>query len=267
MSKKLFVASFLTLVIASTLTPAQDTTPPRSRRQETPAFQPRPEPSDNTVTATIVKSWGNNPVWDDLNANWSTYGPVPVSIDYTTLIDSDFTYADLVNSNADVLILSDPAGGNQQYSPAEVAAIAKYVQAGHPILATYVTFQNENGNVDNRALAPIFGFSSSLTYDFVSVSNEFTKLARPCLFNKILHPSWLSGGYPFSQVPSSGSWMGNLGTAEAGAQSGTYVGVISGYHEKSLTAIYISNMPEYETVGGDDEQLLYNAITCYVENE
>jgi len=263
MSTKMLVTSFLMLMIASTAAIAQDTSPPRSGREETPAVQQRTEPSANTVAAIIVKSWGSNPVWGDLNVNWSTYGTIPVFIDYTTLINSDFTYADLVNSNADVVILSDPAGGNQQYSSAEVAALVKYIKAGHVIVGTFMTFQHPDQGIDNRALAPIFGLSSSLSYTFVGISNEFTKVANACLFNKIPGPSVMSNGYPNSQVPSSGSWMGNLGAAIAGAESDSYVGVLSGYHKKSATAIYISSMPEYQTLGGDDEQFLYNAITCY----
>jgi len=254
------------LMIVSAAAIAQNVSPPRNWREETPAVQQRSEPAANTVTAIIVKSWGNNPVWADLNANWSTYGTIPISIDYTTLIRSDFTYADLINSNADVVILSDPAGGMQQYSSAEVAALALYVKARHSILGTYLMFQfqTDTENIDNRALAPIFGLSSSLSYTFVGISNEFTKVAKACLFNKIPGPVAKSNGYPWSQVPSSGSWMGNLGAASARAESDNYAAVISGYHKESATAIYISSMPEYQTIGGNDEQFLYNAITCYV---
>jgi len=262
MSKELLVASLLLLMTASTAASAQDTTPPRSVREEVHAVQLRTEPAANTVTAIIVKSWGDNPVWDDLNANWAIYGTIPVSIDHTTLINGDFTYADLVNSNADVIILSDPAGGNQTYSSDEVAAIRKYVEAGHSILGTYVTFQL--GNTDNRALAPIFGFSPTLTYNYVAISNQFIKVVGACLFRNI--SDGFSKGYPFSQVPSSGVWTGNLGMAKAGAESDSYVGVVTGFHRKNGTAIYISNMPEYQTIGGDDEQFLYNAITCYAPN-
>ena len=264
MSRKLLVTSFLVLMIASTAATSQIASPPRWGRQETITVQKRTEPSGNAVTAIIVKSWGNNPVWADLNTNWSTYGTIPVSIDYTTLIDGDFTYTDLVDSNADVVILSDPAGGLQQYSSAEVTALAKYIKAGHVIVGTFLTFQYQKENIDNRALAPIFGLSSSLTYTYFPLSNEFTKVADACLFSKIPGPLAKSNGYPNSQVPSSGTWMGSLGAAMAGAESDSYVGVITGYRKKSATAIYISSMPEFQTTGGDDEQFLYNAITCYV---
>jgi len=264
MPKKLLVAILLTLTtVFAALAYAEDTTPPRPQWREAPAAtQQKAEPTANTVTAIIVKSWGNNPVWADLNENWSTYGTTPVSIDYTSLIDSDFTYQDLVNSKADVVIMSDPSGGDQQYSSTEIAAIAKYAKKGHSMLGTYLMF--EYSSIDNRGLAPVFGLSSTLDYTVAGISNDFTRVKKACLLNKI-PSSWTSKGYAYSQVPSSGSWTGNLDKATALADSDDYVGVITVHRTKAYTGVYVSNMPEYGNVGGYDEQLLYNAITCYVK--
>lgn len=263
MSKNLLVTSLSVLTMVSALAAyAQDvSSPPRNGRQLNPAVQHNTQLPANTVTAVIVKSWGDNPVWADLTANWSTYGTIPVSIDDTTLISGDFTYADLVNSNANVVIMSDPAGGLQQYSPAEIAAILQYARAGHSVLGTYIVFQWNS--TDNRGLAPVFGLSSSLSYEALSIDNEFEKVSQGCLLNKISGSSWLSNGYPQSQVPSSGSWTGNLGTAKAVADSDSYIGVVTVHHTKAFDGVYVSNMPEYQVTGGDDEQLLYNAITCF----
>jgi len=263
MSKKLVSLMALAMVFTA-LAYAEDASPPRASWQQAPsATQQRAEPAANTVTAIIVKSWGDNPVWADLNENWSKYGKIPVSIDYTTLIDSDFTYQDLVNSGADVVIMSDPAGGLQQYSSTEFAAIAKYAKNGHSMLATYATFQYNS--TDNRGLAPVFGLSSTLDYTTTEISNVFDRVKKACLLNKI-PSSWTSNGFNYSQVPSSGSWTGNLDKAKAVADSDNYVGVITLHPTKTYTGVYVSNMPEYDTTGGDDEQLLYNAITCYVKN-
>ncbi len=264
MSKTLLVASLLTLMVVSSAAAYGQgvPSPPRREGEQAPVVQQKTEHPAGTVTAIIVKSWGNNPVWADLNTNWANYGSVPVSIDYTTLISSDFTYQDLVNANADVIILSDPAGGLQQYSTAEIDAVSRYVKDGHSIVGTYLTFEWSSTN--DTGLAPIFGFSSTLSYEALSISNEFTKLIpKLCLFNNISGKTWQSEGYADSQVPSSGTWTGNLGTAKAAADSDTYVGVVAGHKGKAYTSIYISNMPEYEVTGGPDEQLLYNAITCY----
>jgi hypothetical protein len=216
-----------------------------------------------TVNVLLLKSWGVTTVWEDLKTNWSKYGTIPLSIDDSTYIDSDFTYQDLVNAKANVLVLSDPSGGVRTYSTAEIAAVTKYARQGHPVVGTYAVFQC--CTVDNRGLAPIFGFSSTQTYDYVSISNLFDKVKpNPCLFRGISGSSWQSNGYPNSQVPTGGNWTGNLGHATAIADSDSLVGVVTTYTATGYTAVFISNFPEYYG-GTDDEQLLYNASTCYVK--
>jgi hypothetical protein len=217
----------------------------------------------NTVNVLLLKSWGVTTVWEDLKTNWSKYGTRPLSIDDSTYIASDFTYQDLVNARANVLVLSDPTGGQKTYSTAEIAAVTKYARQGHPVVGTYAVFQC--CGFDNRGLAPIFGLSSTQTYDYVSISNLFSE-TQPgrCLFRGISGTSWQSAGYPNSQVPTSGNWTGNLDHATAVAESDSYVGVITTYKTSQYTAVFISNFPEYYG-GTDDEQLLYNASTCYVK--
>ena len=56
----------------------------------------------------------------------------------------------------------------------------------------------------------------------------------------------------------------NLGKAKAVAQSDNFVGVVSLYTAPTYKGVYVSNYPEYNG-GTDDEQLLYNAVTCYVK--
>ena len=266
MPRKNLHTILLTFVIAVAATAfAADATPPRSTGQDATRYTDyatqRPA---KTIKAVIVKSWGDNPVWADLNTNWSTYGKTPVNIDHTTYIKSDFTYQNLVNSKANVVIISDAAGGTEQYSTAEIAAVAKYAKNGHSVLATYATFQY--GSDDNRGLAPVFGLSSTLTYITTGISGDFKKDAsNACLLTKIKGKSWQSMGFNESQVPSSGSWTGNLGKAKAEADSDSFIGVISLYKTAKYAGIYVSNMPEYQNVGGPDEQFLYNAITCYAK--
>ena len=264
MPKKLYLASSLTLILAlSALAYAQDATPPRPAWQEpSSVMEPKAAPSAKPVTAIVVRSWGDNPVWADLNTNWSTYGKIPVSIDHSTLIISDFTYQDLVKSKANVIIISDAAGGIKQYSPAEIAAIAKYAKSGHTILGTYATLQY--ASTDNRGLAPVFGLNAKLTYNAGFISGKFISHNHACLLNKI-PGTWQSNGYNQTQVPSSGSWKGNFDKAKPVAGSDAYNGAISVYTTTAYTGIYVSNMPEYINVGGSDEQLLYNALTCYVK--
>jgi len=66
-------------------------------------------------------------------------------------------------------------------------------------------------------------------------------------------------------LPANNPWNQSLDFAKAMAQSDNYNGLVSLYHGNNHTGIYITNMPEYEVTGGVDEQLLYNALTCYVK--
>jgi hypothetical protein len=264
MPSKQFATILLTLAIALTTAAfAQDATPPRSSASQVSYSDYTTEHPAKTINAIVVKSWGDNPVWADLSTNWSTYGKIAVSVDHTTLIGSDFTYQDLVKSKANVLILSDVAGGVQQYSAAEIAAVLKYAKKGHSVLGTYATLQYNS--YDNRGLAPVFGLNSSLTYTTTGISGTFNKDASKSCLMKKLPKSWQSLGFNQSQVPSSNTWKGNLDKAKKQADSDSLVGVVSLYTAKTYSGIYISNMPEYSNVGGNDEQLLYNAITCYAK--
>ena len=216
-----------------------------------------------SVKVVLLKSWGVTSVWEAMKTNWQNFGKIPVTIDDSTYIDSDFTYQNLVASKANVIVISNPAGGIKQYSAAEIAAVAKYAQKGHTVVGTYATF--EWSGVDNRGLAPVFGLNARIDYNTtpVAISNLFKKTKQnQCLLKRITGASWQSDGYPYTQVPATGSWTGHLAKATAVAQSDKYLGVVTLYTAATYTGVFISNFPEYNG-GTDDEQLLYNAVTCY----
>jgi hypothetical protein len=217
-----------------------------------------------SVKVVLLKSWGVTSVWEAMKTNWQNFGNIPVTIDDSTYINSDFTYQDIVNSKANVIVLSNPAGGNRAYSPAEIAAVAKYAKKGHPVVGTFLVLLW--GSTDNRRLAPVFGLNATFQYNgAVAISNLFKKTKQnQCLLKRIPGGSWQSNGYPYTQVPTAGSWKGQLDEATAVADSDNYVGVISLYTAPTYTGVYISNFPEYNG-GTDDEQLLYNAVTCYAK--
>ncbi len=178
-----------------------------------------------TVKIVLLKSWGAASIWQDMGSNWQNFGKIPVTVDYTTYVDSDFTYQDIVASKANVIVLSDPAGGIKQYSAAEIAAVSKYAKKGHTVIGTYAVF--EWSTVDNRGLAPVFGFSSKIAYNTtpVGISNLFKKTTKKseCLIKGITGSSWQSDGYPYTQLPATGSWKGHLGKATAVADSDNYL--------------------------------------------
>jgi hypothetical protein len=219
------------------------------------------------VRAVVVKSWNDGraaSAWRELNAEWPMYGTRPITIDTTTLLSGSFSYADLVNSGADVIILSDPAGGLMQYSTEEVNAVARYTSEGHNVITTYVAFVW--ATIDNRGLAPNFGLRPDLAYDSTGISNIFNMITGcECLFTGIPPPSWTSSGYPYTQAPAGTlQWTDDtLAGAMVVADSDNHTAIASIYDGGTYSAIYISNMPEFfgSTV---DKQLLYNALTCYV---
>ena len=239
----------------------QTTTPPKSGNERTRSRQVV-SPSSSSVNVVLLTSWGTTSGWSDLQTEWQNYGTTPLTIDDTTYIDSDFTYQDLVNSGADVIVLSDPAGGGKQYSSAEIAAVQEYAKTGHAVLGTYVVF--EWGSTDNTGLLPVFGLSSVGQYANTAISNTFDQVAsQACLFRDIPNP-WQSDGYAYSQVPTPASTWGekalNLATLEADSDGAE--GIVSVYNGATYTAVYISNYPEYNG-GTYDLQLLYNSVTCF----
>jgi len=217
------------------------------------------------VKAALLDPWGGcsnqAPGWGDLNSDWSSYGNTRLTIDTTTFCDTSstpITYSALVADDPQVLVLSDPAGGNYQFTSGEVAAITKYVKDGHNLVGTFATFQ---WNYSNADLAPLFGLSSSFSSSVPQVTPDY-HVKDPVwpLFRKVPNP-YDSGGYPYSQVPESGSWgPGALQGAKYVAATTGSTAVITCYIAGKYQAVYISNMPEYTPVKAD-LQFLYNALT------
>jgi hypothetical protein len=217
------------------------------------------------IEAVVVRSWsGCNSefvIWEDLNTNWALYGSIPIHItyDYPTLCDGPITYAALAASGADVLIISDPAGGGQAYSTEEIDAIRQYALEGHHLIGTYVLLQY---GLDNRGLAPLFGLQAGVTYDLTSIIDptySFLEASNP-LFKRIT-PPFASEGYYQSQVPLSGIWDASAlnGARLVGINDDQSAAILS-YHGPNYHATYITNMPEY--LGGTaDKQFFYNALT------
>jgi hypothetical protein len=222
----------------------------------------------STVKAVVVKSWnssGSELIWPYINENWWKYGSIEVTIDDTNLIDVEsFTLQDLINNNADVVIISDPSGGGNQYSESEYQAIMDYCSSGHNLIGTYLLLSSssdDNHFLDNRLLAPLFGLNPEAAYSVTSTSpTYYYKEPVNNLFTNIDEP-YVSNGYPYTQIPVEGNWItsGFDGAEVVGLTQDT-TAVITQYNAGNFLSIYISNMPEYY---GDtlDARFLYNAIT------
>lgn len=221
------------------------------------------------VTAVVVRSWGlgtSELVWQYLNDNWNLFGTTPIWIDHTSLINAPYiTLQDLQDVDADVVIVSDPSGGLEQWTASEVAALESYAMEGHNLVGTYLLLQYV-GWVDNRLLAPLWGFNPNL--DYVSTDAELTTpFVQPshCLFTDISDPLDL-GGFPYVQVPSDLSWDDEdlLGATIVG-RGLTGLNVVTDYDAGPYHAFYISFMPEYQSwTDVEALQWLYNAIVCNI---
>jgi hypothetical protein len=228
-----------------------------------------------SIKVAVVRSWPSGtdvvlPVINELNNSWSSYGTTPLTIDTSLKNVASFTYQDLMNTQADVLWLSDPAGGMKQYSATEIDAIGQYVNEGHSILGTFAVFQytvvqypGQTERYDNRGLAPIFGLRSDITYSSSegSAMQAFNILAPSELFRSLPDP-YVTSGYAMAQVPADDlHWDAeDLGAAQLVARSEDNCGVITWYETDSYHAIYVSEMIEYNG-SSSDTQFLYNALT------
>lgn len=225
--------------------------------------------TQDTIKAVVVRSWdrcgsAGFVAWEDLNANWSDFGPIPIEIDFTdrSLCRGPVTYQALADSGADVLILSDPAGGGQHLSRGEIEDIGKYASEGHTLIGTFLAFANPP-YTDDRWLAPLFGLVRGFDYVLDEPARDpatyRVRVPADPLFRDI-GDHYVSQGYRSQQLPPDGTWNQNeMDGAVRVAATEHNRGAITIYHAASYDAIYVSNMPEYDA-GMADEQFLYNAI-------
>lgn len=240
---------------AFTPSPAQNPMAARSRNSY------KPSGGGDVIQAIVVRSWGDNAVWEDLTLNWDSYGPIEVIVDHTTLISApSFTLQDLIDSDADVVILSDPCGGGEQYTQEEFAALMTYAQSGHGLIGTYLLYQW--GAVDNRSLAPFFGMRDDIDYNTTDVSltpTYFYENPGSPYFTNIPEP-FVSDGFPHSQAPLTGPWSdSDMNGAVIVARTSDSLGIIADYNGPGYRSVFIANMPEFNG-GIQDAQFLYNAI-------
>ncbi|TET67099.1 MAG: T9SS type A sorting domain-containing protein [Candidatus Zixiibacteriota bacterium] len=220
--------------------------------------------AQDIIVAALVKSWGywDYLVWEDLNQNWSQYGETPIFIDTTLLNKESFSHQDLTDIGADMLIISDPSGGWKTFSQEEIDAVEQYARSGHNLLGTYLLFSYPYGDttIDNRGLAPIFGFDSSMTYSLRGIDRRYHFNQGEYVFEGMESP-YRSEGYSLSQVPDKGFWSSaDLVSGRVAAATLDNLGIVAFYPAGKYVAFYISSMPEYE--GGEtDKQFLYNAIS------
>ncbi len=227
------------------------------------------------VKVAVVRSWGKPDypqlaIFAELNNNSGKYGDIQLKVDTSLHTVSSFTYADLVNTGADVLWLANPAGGVQQFSTSEIEAVRQYVSEGHSIIGTHNVFLHAYGSanqVDNRALAPIFGLQQNLIYTYKKIQYtgegpSFQILIDSSLFYNISNPYVTNDFHPYALVPANDlSWdSDDLGLVSLQAQTSDSKGVITFFKTEAYHAIFVSEFVEHNA-NSADIQFIYNALT------
>jgi uncharacterized membrane protein len=210
--------------------------------------------SKEPILVAILDSWGTDfseeAPWDYMVDNWMFYGTTPVEIDYTTLNKDDITYDNLVELDADVIMIS--CAFMWEFSDSEIDAITDYVHAGYGMIATSATFYWNVPN--NNMLAPLFGIRDDITYDAESTPNlDLIEPEHP-LFVNIPNP--YATGSAITALPTDNSWdASDLTNGIYLAKSSDDMGAIV----VNRGAVFITHWIEYES-NNYDIQLLYNAM-------
>lgn len=220
------------------------------------------------ISAILLDAYtacGVDNAWLYLNANWSTYGSIPVSI--TTgghLCTGVFTLGDLEASGADTVIL-DSTANDWTLTPDELQVLQTYAEQGHTLLGEDTIYQWKTKHSDN-GLAPLFGLAEQWTWykdglQGVSPTYKLNEQApEPAVLLRDVNNPYVSSLYGVGQKPAHKKWLRNV---LAGAR---YIGstqdkrnAISLYDGPDYTAIYISSEAAFKSTS-DDLQFLYNAI-------
>ncbi|UCD92319.1 MAG: hypothetical protein JSV43_08920 [Methanobacteriota archaeon] len=231
------------------------------------------------VLVYVLDSWGTDfghlAPWDDLSANWSDYGTEPVYVDYDTFNRESIWYQDLVDSYADVLLISSSRLGNYteplengyMFTNNELDAIVRYTEEGHGLIATGLTFDSEWLPTHGFRLGPLFGMNAGNSYTSARGIHDLS-VVNPSenhpLFRNIPDNYDTSNGTtlsPGNLVTDPDEWMpGHLLNGEYKALSTPRAhGAVITNESGNFSAVYITNFVENKS-NMNDKQLLYNAM-------
>ena len=215
---------------------------------------------DVCINAVVIDSFGTDyplySCWDDLGDTWQQYGTIPLRVDVESLNKYEITYQDLMQSEADVLIISSSAGArpiSRVYTDDEISAIKQYTFEGHGFIATAGTFYMET---NNNKLALIFGMRGDISYNSTVMMNSSLNIldTQHPLFNNI--PSCYPVGMPATICPPDFSWD------QDDLSGGTYIAMSPAYEGTIVVhngAVFVSHLVEYMS-NNHDFQLMYNAV-------
>lgn len=246
---------------------------------------------DIPIRVYVLDSWGTDfapdAPWDDLNQNWSNYGSIRVHMDYTTFNKERITYQELVDSEADVLLISssrsgnmlDPEGAGYYFTFQELKAIERYIEEGHGLIGTGLTLDSEKLREHGYVLGPVFGLMPGNMYYYTTGINNLAVInpwENHPLFNNIADNyvtgdgTTLTPGLYIQGTPPlflDDKWFPldwkpeHLAGGEYRAMSyPTENATVIAHSPGQYKSAYITNFVEKDS-NTNDKQLLYNAMT------
>ncbi len=224
---------------------------------------------NNLIRVAVVRGGGTNfsdviRCWDHLNQNWNNYGDKEIIIDYNSLRNA-FTFADLEQLDADVLIVSVNMSNGGTLTENECKAIVKYVENGHGLYISAATFNNYYETATRyqvQYLAPLVGLDPSLGYIWGNTN------PRPVYISDPSHLLWKDIQSPFA-VSYSGSTVSPYPDTnwETAIVDGELLAISTDKRTAVITKqnrVYHSSLPEINSYSGnvdvEDMQFVYNAI-------
>ena len=226
------------------------------------------------IKAVVVDSWGTDKAeyanFDYLNANWMGFGNYAVNIDYSSLNKEDMSYEDILNTNADVLIISDAWANGQfgmmhEFKDSEIEAIKRYVKEGHGLIGTSGTLSEKVAN--NIKLAELFGIK-----DKIGLWSDWDAYIDGVGFSIFVNDAVLTKNIPAIYSPSDNA-RGAVANLEINGEKDTVIIgkaqseidlwkniFISAYKPEKGASVYFSNIIEIGGGNNEDSQFFYNAI-------
>ncbi len=210
--------------------------------------------ADDIRKTVVVDPADTDPVRDFLElleSVWRMHGTARLEVDLESLDHEDFTYEELAETEADVVLISGYS--SRALSGAELNAVEQYVAEGHGLVVTYNAFARGE---ENAGLASFMGINAEKPFKYVfEYPVMIPEIPGHPLFNGFTADYEPENDACF--LPWNGAWRDEelFGARYAARASDGSAAVIA-----CRGMAYFSICPEKES-GFYDRQILYNALT------